>query len=328
MIFQAFVTGIYGAYYIINPIDNPYSRLHARLTGGLRPKTNNSSVVKFKSNIISVGDNVLAKINNNHITEDTEVYIVHIQPRINSYQRASFHAIQILAANLDTIYFIISLAEPPGSIGFINRVIAEAELSSINIILIVNKIDLYDTNNPSHKQLLHQIDYLNKLGYNVYKEKFVDHISLELSSNILSKPSRNLIIGQSGAGKSTFLNLLVGSDVQTTQMVSARSLQGKHTTTNPILFSLDCGVEIIDAPGLREFGLYHRNYQSVQNGFIEIITDQCKFDNCVHYKEPVCSIQQLVQDDIIPQWRFSSYISILKSLSEHYKHRRGNYLKK
>jgi len=168
------------------------------------------------------------------------------------------------------------------------------------------------------------MSYLESIGYIVYRETFVKSISKKLID--LCSEGRHIVFGESGVGKSTFVNRLIGEQIQETKEIGS-SQRGKHTTVNPVLFNTPEGGQIIDVPGVREFGLMHREPALIPSGFREFDDVVCKFDNCLHTHEPGCGVKEKLEQGNIAPSRYDNYLKILSSIHEHHKPRRGDLRK-
>ena len=123
-----------------------------------------------------------------------------------------------------------------------------------------------------------------------------------------------MISGNSGVGKSTFINALEPEINLKTASISSQHMQGKHTTTFAEMHILKNGIKIIDTPGIRGFGVVNIKAEEIRNYFPEIFTNQvkCKFKNCLHKNEPECAIIRGVKDGSISKSRYKSYIHLIK----------------
>ena len=313
--FRAVIHSIYGAYYIIRDLnDESLITLKAKLQGKMRSKKQHGE------NLLAVGDEVEAEFNQND-SSDIEATILDIFPRKNSFVRSAYKRTQPLAANIDAVLVIAAVVKPHISFGFIDRVLVEALNQDLEARIIFNKNDLRD----SIKRIDDFTEYTQiyqDLGYHTYFETLKEGASLELT-NYLKGSKRFLIVGQSGVGKSTFLNAIIGSKLQSVSEITKQ--KGRHTTTNPLMVMTAYKNEIIDIPGVREFGLQHLNALEVAYGFEEFREVKCKYENCIHLQEPGCGVKDKFKNKMISEKRYRSYLNILESLSEKYRIRKGNY---
>ena len=322
--FEAFVVGIYGAYYEISPIENCHIRLLAKPRGKLRLLSKNGKTLSSKLQFLAVGDVVVAEKQDSD--SGVQASILSLYDRRNSYQRSHSSRVQTIATNIDRVYIITSVGQPVFQSGFIDRAIVEAAIAKIPVHIILNKMDLYDAQDPKCHNIQPTLGYLIKLGYPVSYESFRRSISPELKKILMKRSKNSLFLGQSGVGKSSLLNLVFKANIQQTQNVSLSNKKGKHTTTNPVLYSLKEKLNFIDVPGIREFGLAHREPKEISLGFPEFDVDTpCRFSDCLHLQEPDCVVQKLCQEGVIPSYRMDSYRSIINSLSAKHKHCRGDY---
>jgi len=119
----------------------------------------------------------------------------------------------------------------------------------------------------------------------------------------------SILVGQSGMGKSTIINALLPDENVRTQDVSNVLDSGKHTTTAAHLYALDANSNIIDSPGLQEFGLYHLSIEALEQAFIEFrpYLGHCRFNNCSHHHEPDCALKQAVSEEKLSKMRLSMF---------------------
>jgi ribosome biogenesis GTPase / thiamine phosphate phosphatase len=260
------------------------------------------------TNPIAVGDNVEFELE-----PEQETGIIHkLQERKNYIIRKSVNLSkqsQIIAANLDQAFLIVTLASPRTSLGFIDRFLVTAEAYHIPAKLIFNKLDLFS---EEGLEILaeYQAIYEN-IGYPCYSVSAIEGTNLEEIKALL-KDQTTLVTGHSGVGKSTLINaLLPGFELKTGE-ISDWSDKGKHTTTFAEMFALPFGGYLIDTPGIRELGVIDIEKAELGPLFPEMrnLMSQCKFYNCRHISEPGCAVLLAVEEDEIAASRYESYLSI------------------
>lgn len=213
-----------------------------------------------------------------------------------------------MAANIDQVVIVMAVRPEPNPY-LIDRYLVATENLDARGVIILNKMDLASAN--SEPQTLLQ-EY-EKLGYKVLltSTKDTDSIS-SLRAELDHRVS--IMVGLSGVGKSSLINTLLPDHEIRVGEVSAASGEGTHTTTSSILYHLPEGGDIIDSPGVRDFGLWNTTPDDVLYGFKEIrnLAGQCKFSNCKHDVEPGCVINQAVEDKLISPQRFQNYKKIIR----------------
>lgn len=260
------------------------------------------------TNPIAVGDKVDVE---REPDQDTWL-ITRLHPRKNYIIRKSVNLskqAQIIAANLDQAFLIVTLASPRTSLGFIDRFLVTAEAYAIPAMLIFNKLDLFSNEGLEILKEYQQI--YEKAGYPCYSVSATEQTNIEQIKDLL-KNKVTLISGHSGVGKSTLINaLLPGSQLKTGD-ISDWSDKGKHTTTFAEMFELPFGGYLIDTPGIRELGVFDIERQELGRLFPEIreLMGNCKFHNCRHINEPGCAVLKAMENNEIEPSRYNSYLSI------------------
>lgn len=238
-----------------------------------------------------------------------------VEPRRSELVRPDvYDGIKAIAANIDQI-FIVSSVLPAFNPDIIDRYMVAAELTHIKPIILLNKCDLLDED--SQAEIDKALSIYRHIGYQV--EKISCHKSEGLdtiSQLIVDKTS--IFVGQSGVGKSTLTNKLMPELGLITQKVSENSGLGQHTTTVARLFHFPSGGNLIDSPGIREFGVWHLTPENVFDGFVEFSDYEggCKFRDCKHLNDPGCSLHQAIKDGKIYQERLDSYHRIVQSIND------------
>ena len=261
------------------------------------------------TNPVAVGDLVFFKVEPG---KETAV-IEQIEDRSNVIVRKSTNlskAAHIIASNLDQAILVATIEQPRTSTGFIDRFLATAEAYHLNSTLVFNKIDLYA---PAQMAELHElINSYETIGYRVLEVSAETGQNLEQLKAVL-KDKVSLFSGHSGVGKSALvnaidrqLNLRIGD-------ISVAHHKGKHTTTYAEMHPLSFGGWIIDTPGIKEFGLYDLEKDTLAQRFPEMrnIMSECRFSNCTHQSEPGCAVKQAVADGQIADFRYKNYLNMM-----------------
>lgn len=268
----------------------------------------------FRSNLGSLvtGDKVVWRDGN------PNGVVVAVKPRQTALNRPDpYGDLKTVAANIDRIIIVVAPFPYPHA-GLIDRYLVAAEVTGIEPILLINKIDRIEDDNREHIEYLHET--YEDLGYTVlavsakYENK--GHSLDKLREYLADYTS--VFVGQSGVGKSSLVNALLPDADLKTGPLSESTQKGMHTTTTAQLFHFPGGGKLIDSPGIREFGLWHMQPDEVIDGFIDIrrYVGYCKFRDCKHNSEPGCAINDALESGELSEVRFNSYLMILDSLAD------------
>lgn len=229
-----------------------------------------------------------------------------------------YDGIKPIAANIDQI-IIVSAILPELSLNIIDRYLIASETLGIEPLLVLNKTDLLDDEGRAFVD--EQMNIYRQIGYRVLMVSSYAKAGLQELENALTDRV-SIFAGQSGVGKSSLLNTLLGLDLGSEQIltndVSDVSGLGQHTTTASRLYHFPHGGDVIDSPGVREFGLWHLEPEQITQGFVEFreFLGHCKFRDCKHDTDPGCAIREAVENGAINEARFDSYHRILESMSQ------------
>lgn len=271
------------------------------------------------TNPVAVGDRV-------GVTESAEdaSYITSILPRRNYIIRRASNLSKeshILAANLDIAALVVSLREPETPTTFIDRFLATSEAYSVPAMLILNKSDIWD---EIDKEIAEGLKILyTSLGYGVVEVSAVTGQGIDALREML-KDKVTLLAGNSGVGKSSLINALVPGANLKTGKISDIHHQGMHTTTFSEMVEIPGGGELIDVPGIRGFGTIDFDENEVSHYFPEIFkySHDCKYSDCKHIGEPGCAVLPAVEQHLISESRFASYLSIIDEIRNPEKYRK------
>lgn len=300
-----------GSWYTVKTLNG--KTYECRIKGKFRLKGIKST------NPIAVGDFVdfVLETKNN---QETGV-INRIQDRKNYIVRKSVNLSKqthIIASNIDQVFLLVTINNPPTFTSFIDRFLITAEAYSIKTILLFNKIDTYDEN------MLLEVKFLaalyRKIGYDCIgisakTGKNIDKVKALMIDNV------SMFTGHSGVGKSTLINAIEPGLNLRTKEISEQHQQGQHTTTFAEMFDLSFDAKIIDTPGIKGFGVFDMDKEEVGDYFPEFfkLKQHCKFNNCLHLKEPKCAVKEALDNDEIAYSRYRSYLQILEGENEHYR---------
>lgn len=260
------------------------------------------------TNPIAVGDRVEMEME----PEQNTGIIAKLLPRKNYIIRKSVNLskqAQIIAANLDQAFLVVTLASPRTSLGFIDRFLVTAEAYDIPAKLIFNKLDLFS---EEGMEVLAEYQHIyTSIGYPCYEVSALEGTNLHIIEGLL-KDKVSLFSGHSGVGKSTLINTLIPGMSLKTGEISDWSDQGKHTTTFAEMHPIPGGGYLIDSPGIRELGVIDIDKGELGHFFPEMRNrmNECRFNNCRHINEPGCSVIEAVENNEIELSRYESYLSI------------------
>ena len=293
-----------GSWYLVRNKKNEV--ISCRLPGKFRLKD------EKLTNPIAVGDCVVIEFEDGQESaviqsiENRKNYITRLAPKKRDHRH-------IIAANLDLAALIVTLKMPRTSIGFIDRFLVTATAFEIPSILVFNKSDIYkDKDRVKYNDIKNAYD---AVGYECFLVSAKEEDSF-YSLNEKLKDKTTLVAGHSGVGKSTLINKLIPELNIQTREISKFSSKGTHTTTHAEMFQLPFGGNIIDTPGIKEFGVLDIEPEELSLYYPEMLEarERCGFYNCMHITEPKCEVLEEVKNGNISKMRHNSYAALVEDL--------------
>ncbi len=266
----------------------------------------NTLSCKFRTNLgtIVCGDQVVYQVKNR------EPAIISILPRFNLLQRQDgFGQIKSVAANITQLIICLAV-EPSPNLFLLDQYLVSAEQQDLNVIILLNKIDLLETQDPD-PFFLNSI--YGSLDYQILEVSVKNGINID-KLQALCKGHTNVISGVSGVGKSSITKAILPDLEIAIGEISDANKEGRHTTRTSRLYHLPAGGRLIDTPGIRGFNPVLDSQQPLSHGFREIrkTANGCKFSNCKHLNEPKCAVRAAVETGSITTSRYEHYVKLLE----------------
>ncbi|HEX2827226.1 MAG TPA: ribosome small subunit-dependent GTPase A [Burkholderiales bacterium] len=259
-------------------------------------------VTRGRKSDVAVGDRVeIAPTGDGGVIEA-------IGERRTLFYRSDARRQKLIAANATQVVMVVA-PSPPYSEDLVNRCLVGAEHGGIPALIALNKVDL-----PESAEAMEKLKLYESLGYRVVAlsaKRDLSPLREHLGGNV------SVLVGQSGMGKSTIVNGLAPEAAARTAEISVALNTGKHTTTHAELYHLAPGSDIIDSPGLQEFGLHHLTPEDAAQAFVEFRPwlGDCRFRDCRHLAEPDCAIHAAKARGEIAEGRYASYARLAEELS-------------
>lgn len=300
-----------GSWYLVRTDDG--QRVESKIKGSFRLKGIRST------NPVAIGDRVVLEKN-----PEGTAFISEIEDRKNYIIRKASNLSKqshILAANIDQAFLIVTLKNPVTHLIFIDRFLASAEAYRIPVKIIINKADLFDSEDRELADALCRL--YTTIGYECMQVSAITGLGMTPLTSMLAGKT-TLLSGNSGVGKTTLINTLIPGLALKTASISISHHKGMHTTTFSEMFETESGGYIIDTPGVKGFGTIDFKPGEVAHYFPEIfrISRNCKFSNCTHRHEPGCAVLKAIENQEISQSRYTSYLSIIDDSTDG-KYREG-----
>ncbi|MDT8400559.1 MAG: ribosome small subunit-dependent GTPase A [Bacteroidales bacterium] len=269
------------------------------------------------TNPVTVGDRVIFELSDDGSTgiitgiEERKNYIIRKASKLSSES-------QIIAANIDQLILLASITEPETHPEFIDRVLVTAEAYSVPVKIVFNKTDIYS--GEDKQKLDYLLEVYGKLGYDSYSISLFNDEDAVMISNMV-KDRITLIAGNSGVGKSSLINKIEPSYNIRVENISEYHKTGKHTTTFAEMYALSIGGYIIDTPGIKGFGIIDLEKEEIYHFFPEIFraSHRCRYYNCLHINEPGCEVKKQLDEGMIEEFRYRSYLKIFEDNNSKYR---------
>ena len=277
----------------------------ARLEDGTLVRCEHATaLVKSAGTRAVIGDSVEIDIPEDH----DKAIVVAIGERRTALVRrdpAERTASQTLAANFD----LVIIAEPIAELNYnrLERALVLAHQTGADVAVVLTKSDLA-ASEDALDNTLNTVRDLAGSSVAVLAVSADDSTSIEQVRALLAPDKMAVLVGKSGVGKSSLVNLLVGKEVQATGSVRASDGKGRHTTVSRTLVDVPGGGSLIDMPGLRGLGLWEADL-GLDAAFSDIATlaEQCRFRDCKHADEPGCAVRAAVEAGQLAEARLASY---------------------
>jgi len=248
-----------------------------------------------------VGDNVQLIIQ-----EDGTIIVTNILEPSNQLERLNqYGKQQVIASNVTQILLITAPLPKPNFL-LIDKFLLTSELMDCNLSIIFNKVDLVENND-------HQLQIYQKLDYPVVMISAKEKTNLSPLVNLLCQQT-TVLVGQSGVGKSTIINLLIPKGKIRTESLSNKNQKGKHTTSASTMHALGDNGYLIDTPGVENLNPKILDIKEIETGFREIasLSSSRKYRDCIHINEPNCAVNQgLINNEITTQ-RYKNYKKLVE----------------
>jgi len=287
------------------------TRFGAELLVEISPEERLRCTARRKFDQVACGDYVTIEL-----AEHGNARLIEIAPRKNALTRPDYsHRLKTIAANIDQLLIMVSWRPEPFW-ELLDRYLVTAWLLDTSAVIIMNKDDL--ASQYASEEAVQTLQEYTQINYPVIKtiaSNTADDAPGLTHLQQLIDGKTNVLVGQSGVGKSSLANLLLpDKDILVGEV--SQSGEGRHTTTTTTLYSLPTGGSLIDSPGVRDFVLPDVSAQQLREGYQEFAKfgSYCKFNNCTHAHEPGCKVRMAVEAGELPARRYQRYLKLLSDI--------------
>lgn len=309
------MTRVESKYYYVMVTDR--KEIRCTLRGRLKQEFRLKRAKLYNKDIATVGDKVMVSMNDDGTgtieeVKERENFVSRKAPRLKGAGFRGERLEQIIAANIDSFFIIVSVIEPDFNNKTLDRFLITAESSHIHPVIIINKIDL-DTIGFIDEWA----DLYRSIGYKVLLTSAENGRGIDGLKELLPG-KKSLFWGSSGVGKSSLLNMLYPELELLTANVSGYTGKGMHTTVTAHMLQVDADTYVIDTPGIREiepFGITKQDLGHYFPEFTEYLHN-CKYNTCTHNHEPGCAVMEAVETGKITAERYDSYLRLLDTIED------------
>lgn len=258
---------------------------------------------------VAVGDRVKVEV-----LPDGSCAITEVLPRVSKVSRRAAHGRreQVIAANVDQLAAVFSVAEPGPQFDLLDRFLVLAEGNGIGALVVVNKIDL-----SSEEEARARFSVYERVGYEALYTSAEANARIDaLREHLIDRVT--IFVGPSGVGKSSLLNAVQPGLGLRVGEISRVVETGRHTTVAASLHALTAGGYVVDTPGLRRLEFWEVGGDDLDACFPEFRPHLggCRFPDCRHVHEPDCAVKSAVETGVITEPRYRSYVRILEERGE------------
>ena len=243
-------------------------------------------------------------------SDDSPAVLRAILPRRNELSRiAARGRTEVVAANF-SLLAIVAAPEPAPDYELVDRLLCAAAGSGAEGLIVWNKLDL-------GRRKPRRLREYEAAGFEVVAVSALTGARIRRLRRRL-KAHTSVLAGQSGGGKSTLVNALLGREAAAAGKLSEKARRGRHTTAAAAMYTLPAGGRVMDLPGVRSLMPVLTDYAQLQAGFPEFsaLAQECRFANCRHRNEPGCAVLEAVAAGRLPAGRHAGYLALLREFEE------------